>query len=652
MAETNFEQLKIEVSASASDAAKEVKNLADQLESLRTISNKGIKNPIQSSVDSSNSKAEKTAKETQKLLGKIKERVRLRIDSGDADKAKKKIGMLSKTLNSLSRIAFYRAIRTAIKAITDAFQSGAENAYWYSRTMGGQIGYVADAFDSLSSTSFKMSNQLGAAWATLKAAITPILIQIINLVTQAANALTQFFAALGGKSVYMKAADYTKKWADATASGAKAAKEWKNQLMGFDEINRLEEPSSGGSGGSGAATPDYSQMFETEEVSEKFKKVADFILDHLEQIKDLAIATGIAIAAWKVGRLFTSNIKKLLGIAIAVAGAFVLGKNALDAWNNGVTFDNLFGMLEGAAALVIGLGIAFGSVGAAIGFLISGVTLLAVGIKDIVEKGELTTESFYAIEAGIFAVGGAFALFTGSWIPLAIAAVVGLVVAVIKNWGEITQFFKETWGKITGFFVENFTLFKTQMSEFGAKASETWAQFKSDVVGAWEAIKQTASTVWSFVVSIVKWAVNSMISGIEGWINGAIAGINWLLGGVSKVVSFLGGTNVSLAINPISLPRFASGGFPEDGLFLANHNELVGTFGNGRTAVANNEQIEAGIAAAVQDGNEGVIAVLYQLLAVANDIAKNGSGGDGFNMTALSREVSRYQARAARANGT
>lgn len=50
----------------------------------------------------------------------------------------------------------------------------------------------------------------------------------------------------------------------------------------------------------------------------------------------------------------------------------------------------------------------------------------------------------------------------------------------------------------------------------------------------------------------------------------------------------------------INLPRlYATGGFPEDGLFMANHNELVGRFSNGRTAVANNEQITAGIAQAV-----------------------------------------------------
>ena len=48
------------------------------------------------------------------------------------------------------------------------------------------------------------------------------------------------------------------------------------------------------------------------------------------------------------------------------------------------------------------------------------------------------------------------------------------------------------------------------------------------------------------------------------------------------------------------IPTFATGGFPkEDGLFMANRGELVGQFSNGKTAVANNEQITTGIANAV-----------------------------------------------------
>ena len=75
----------------------------------------------------------------------------------------------------------------------------------------------------------------------------------------------------------------------------------------------------------------------------------------------------------------------------------------------------------------------------------------------------------------------------------------------------------------------------------------------------------------------------------------------------------LGGKNAI-----ISPHRFANGGFPEDGLFFANHNELVGGFSNGKTAVANNEQITDGIANAVYPA-------VYNAVMAAMSNGKNGS---------------------------
>ena len=75
--------------------------------------------------------------------------------------------------------------------------------------------------------------------------------------------------------------------------------------------------------------------------------------------------------------------------------------------------------------------------------------------------------------------------------------------------------------------------------------------------------------------------------------------------------------NATPGIKTYSVPAYADGGFPEDGLFFANHTELVGGFGNGRTAVANNDQIIAGIEGGVE---RAVARVLAPYLA---DIAQN-----------------------------
>lgn len=59
----------------------------------------------------------------------------------------------------------------------------------------------------------------------------------------------------------------------------------------------------------------------------------------------------------------------------------------------------------------------------------------------------------------------------------------------------------------------------------------------------------------------------------------------------------------AMALSQVPMLKYANGGYPEDGMFfLANHHELIGQFSNGRTAVANNEQIIAGIEGGVARG--------------------------------------------------
>ena len=72
-------------------------------------------------------------------------------------------------------------------------------------------------------------------------------------------------------------------------------------------------------------------------------------------------------------------------------------------------------------------------------------------------------------------------------------------------------------------------------------------------------------------------------------------------------------TTISMAV-----PAYATGGFPEDGLFFANSGEMVGQFSNGKTAVANNDQIVSGI-------TEGVYSAM---MAYNAQTKSNGISGD------------------------
>lgn len=129
--------------------------------------------------------------------------------------------------------------------------------------------------------------------------------------------------------------------------------------------------------------------------------------------------------------------------------------------------------------------------------------------------------------------------------------------------------------------------------------------FTGDWERAWEGVKQIFTGIWETLSSVVKIPINSLIGIFEGLANKIIDAWNWIKSGINSLSidlpEALGGElsfNLGMSEH-ISIPRFAVGGFPEDGLFYANHSEIVGKFSNGRTAVANNEQITQGIADAV-----------------------------------------------------
>ncbi len=162
-----------------------------------------------------------------------------------ADSSKKAKGPVDKFMSSIQRIAFYRLLRTILKEITQAFTEGLKNAYLFSAGLTNIAGHrFAQAMDDMNSAATRMKAQLGSAFISLLTALEPIITSLINLITRAADAVSQLFAAFTGKT-YLRAAAVTDTLVDDFQSGSKAAKEWKNQLLGFDVINRLEDKNKG-----------------------------------------------------------------------------------------------------------------------------------------------------------------------------------------------------------------------------------------------------------------------------------------------------------------------------------------------------------------------------------------------------------------------
>lgn len=262
--------------------------------------------------------------------------------------AKSATSSMSKLFSSIKRIAMYRLLRTTIKEIAQAFQEGLKNAYNFSKGIGGSL---ATALDTIATKSLTMKNQFGAAFGALLETITPILLQIIDLVTRAAAALTMLFSMLGGGGTYLAAKDTEQAWDKATG----AAKKYKNTILGFDEINRLNDETGGG----GGSAVDASNMFEVKDLPQAFTDFYDTIKSLFEHGNFKTL--GMFIAE-KINGLFDdidiSGIGKKIGeklnAAIQIAYGFLqrlntrkIGNKVADFFNN-IIGEIKFGDLGGA----------------------------------------------------------------------------------------------------------------------------------------------------------------------------------------------------------------------------------------------------------------------------------------------------------------
>ena len=368
--------------------------------------------------------------------------------------AKKAQSPLSNFISSLKRIAFYRVIRGIIKSITQAFTEGLQVAYLFSAGIVGEGNRFAAAMDNMKSHANAMKGQLGSAFISLLTAIEPILLQLIDLVTKAADAVAQFFSAFSGKGqTYLRATKTAAQFADTMKRGGAAAKEWKNQLLGFDEINRLNEPSNGGGGG--GTNPMDGFDFEESPISDKIQRIAEkvksvitWVKEHLDLVKSLVVGIGTAITTYK--------LMSFLGTLIG------LSPNAVTPW----------------------------------ALLAAGIVMTVDALRQWIQEGTLSTQVAQELGLGVLAIGAAIALLTGSWIPLLIAG----IIALVANWDG----FKETINKWADSLYN-----KLEAGKIG------WQDFAYVAVASIQVIIQVVETLVGWIRTLIGWVADA-ISWLDG----------------------------------------------------------------------------------------------------------------------------------------
>ena len=663
-------------------------NIRGQILNLESALEKAEKSAVKA--DESLKKVKKSIGETfMKGIGSVAKRVGNGIAGAFkriGDRAKESVKPINNFLSSLGRIAFYRLIRAMIKAIAQAFKEGLENAYKFSAGIATSGHRFAEAMDSMKSSSTQMKAQLGSAFISLLAAIRPVVNALINLVIMAANALSQLIAAFTG-STYLRANIVADHFADTMEKGGAAAKEWKNQLLGFDEINRLEEPNSGGGGG-GASGIDPSKLYQDTKIDEAIKKFVD---DFKSAIRRGDWSGAGKMLGEKIMSLFPSAEKwrewgEKLGRGLdGVLQTIYSTIHAIDFGDLGGRIAGFFnGMFERidfsylGALLVNKFTVAldffggflgtldWGELGKAIGdFLLGALDEASTWLSnhDWEQIGRNIYTKFKELIRGINFkdLARSFFRFLSEAFVALKNLLKGFFAPVIER---LSTFFHDEFGDIAAQCWEGFkvgltgALFGTS-STFSGVPVETWMDknfAQPVIVGAKVGLKigspsKEFEEVGRYTIegfrdgmdsawSIVEHFFDKAFGGLFTWCRSAHDWIQDILTGIGLINSNPPGSTWSSGGGfSGSKGKFASGGFPMTGqLFLAREAgpELVGTM-NGQTAVANNDQIISGI-------RQGV----YEAVSAA----MNGQGGETVVRVYLdSREIKTGQQRLARAMG-
>lgn len=157
------------------------------------------------------------------------------------------------------------------------------------------------------------------------------------------------------------------------------------------------------------------------------------------------------------------------------------------------------------------------------------------------------------------------------------------------------------------------------------------------------------TNLWSSVSVSFAGYWNNVLGNMTIGLNSIVYATNTIISAVNALMRTIGYTGGISAIPTVSIPRYADGGFVDQGqLFIAREAgaEMVGSIGR-RAAVANNDQIVDGITYGVREANDDVVTAIY---AVAQQIIaemrnQGNGGGGGYDFDRAVRDAQRRNAR-------
>lgn len=187
-----------------------------------------------------------------------------------------------KHLLRVSKMFSLMIIRKGLQAVIENITGSFNDLTKQSASVNASISSIIASFKWLGAS-------ITGAFSPILNVVSPILDALVKKCVSVINTIGQVFASLTGAKTYTFAkkvqTDYAGSLEDtkkATDDATKSAKEYENQLLGFDEITKLSAPTdnnSNGSGGSGsgASVPVYEYVFDSAEIEKQYTNWADKI---------------------------------------------------------------------------------------------------------------------------------------------------------------------------------------------------------------------------------------------------------------------------------------------------------------------------------------------------------------------------------------
>lgn len=305
--------------------------------------------------------AERSAKSFEEQIEKVKEEMK-NLNKSGLTKGLENFG------SSLKRIALYRIVRTLVAQIGSAIKEGIGNLVQYSEQAN-------DTMSKLKSSTQQLKNAFGTALMPVLTAITPVIVDICELLSNLLNSFAAVSALIGGDKTYTKAIkgnlDY-----------AASLKKVQNAQLGIDELNVIGENNDQNSPAS---------MFETVELTggEIASSIARITLEIGALIAILAIFKGKDFAGvfGKLGKGVKDFLGKMKNMSNVKKGAASIALLAAEAY---VCYNAFYDMFTGSKSVGEGLlalipimavvGVAMYAMWGPIGLIIAAVVAVISGV--------------------------------------------------------------------------------------------------------------------------------------------------------------------------------------------------------------------------------------------------------------------------------